>query len=154
MYLLLIISFVFVLVKNVGIYSENYKARLKPQICRAVIQVARIIPQLEESETALREVCDQMNSSWERIAADCVIQPPIQYENYNEYLQYIGVSIRNEEDLCDGFVMIGVDPTIRDDLLNALKLEKVLNNLVIGLPDYAVAAGKEDLTQSLWDNRK
>ena len=77
--------------------------------------------------------------------ADCVIQPPIQYENYNEYLQYIGVSIRNEEDLCNGFVMIGVDPAIRDDLLNALKLEKVLNNLVIGLPDYAVAAGKEDL---------
>ena len=35
----------------------------------------------------------------------------------NEYLQYIGVSIRNEEDLCDGFVMIGVDPALRDDLL-------------------------------------
>ena len=77
--------------------------------------------------------------------ADCVVLPPQNIEKYNEYLQYIGVSIRNEEDLCDGFVMIGVDPALRDDLLNALKLEKVLQNLVIGLPDYAVAVDKETL---------
>ena len=77
--------------------------------------------------------------------ADCVVLPPVNLEGYNEYLQYIGVSIRNEEDLCDGFVMIGVDPSLRDELLNALKLEKVLQNLVIGLPDYAVAVDKETL---------
>ncbi len=80
--------------------------------------------------------------------ADSVVLPPMTDERYNEYIQYIGVSIRNEEDLCDGFVMIGVDPAVRDDLLNALKLEKVLNNLVIGLPDYAVAVDKETLQVS------
>ncbi|MCR5486814.1 MAG: mechanosensitive ion channel family protein [Lachnospiraceae bacterium] len=80
--------------------------------------------------------------------ADCVVLPPAKVERYNEYLQYIGVSIRNEEDLCNGFVMIAVDPALRDELLNALKLEKVLQNLVIGLPDYAVAVDKEKLTIS------
>ncbi len=39
LYLVLIISFFIILFKNVSIYSENYRIRLKPQICRAVIQV-------------------------------------------------------------------------------------------------------------------
>ena len=77
--------------------------------------------------------------------ADCVILPPQKDERFNEYLQYIGVSIRNEEDLCDGFVMIAVDPSLRDELLNALTLDKVLDNLIIGLPDYAVAIDKDTL---------
>ena len=68
--MVLIVAFVFALINNIGIYSENYRVRLEPQMCRAVIQVARIVPQLEESETALRNVCDQMNSSWDRITAD------------------------------------------------------------------------------------
>jgi len=80
--------------------------------------------------------------------ADCVILPPQKDERYNEYLQYIGVSIRNEEDLCDGFVMIAVEPTLRDELLNALTLDKVLDNLIIGLPDYAVAIDKDTLLVS------
>ena len=80
--------------------------------------------------------------------ADIVIQPPMKDERYNEYIQYIGVSMRNEEDLCDGFVMIGVDPTLRDELLDALTIDTVLNNLIIGLPDYAVAIDKETLTVS------
>ncbi|MCR5789163.1 MAG: hypothetical protein K6G83_04670 [Lachnospiraceae bacterium] len=56
--------------KNFGIYKANYKERLMPQIRRAVIQVAQIIPQLEESEAALRKVCDQMKNSWDRMSAD------------------------------------------------------------------------------------
>ncbi|MCR5404080.1 MAG: mechanosensitive ion channel family protein [Butyrivibrio sp.] len=77
--------------------------------------------------------------------ADCVILPP-QKDGYGEYLQYIGVSIRNADDLCDGFVMVGVDPTLRDELLNAFTVKNVLNNLIIGLPDYAIAINKDDLT--------
>ena len=51
--------------------------------------------------------------------ADLVVQPPVKDERYNEYIQFIGVSIRNEADLCDGFVMIGVDSALRDDLLDS-----------------------------------
>ncbi|MCR5789162.1 MAG: mechanosensitive ion channel family protein [Lachnospiraceae bacterium] len=80
--------------------------------------------------------------------ADIVIEPPMKDERYHEYIQYIGVSMRNEEDLCDGFVMIGVDPTLRDELLDALTIDTVLNNLIIGLPDYAIAIDKETLTVS------
>ena len=39
-----------------------------------MIQVAQIIPQLEESEAALRKVCDQMMSSWERISDDGLLE--------------------------------------------------------------------------------
>ena len=75
--------------------------------------------------------------------ADSVILPPMRDQRYNEYLQYIGVSVRSKEDLCDGFVLIGIDPALRDELLDALKLDKVLNNLVIGLPEYALAVDKQ-----------
>ena len=77
--------------------------------------------------------------------ADFVALPPMKDERYNEYVQYMGVSIRDDKDLCDGFVMIAVDPSLRDELLGALKLDNVLNNLVIGLPDYAVAIDKNTL---------
>ena len=77
-------SFIITLFKNIDIYNDNYKERLKPQIRRAVIQVARIIPQLEDSELALRTVCDQMENSWGITASKslflnllCVILPQI-----------------------------------------------------------------------------
>ena len=76
---------------------------------------------------------------------DFVTLPPTKYETYNEYLQYMGVSIRDENDLCDGFVLVAVDPSLRDELLGALTLDNVLKNLVIGLPDFAVAIDKNTL---------
>ncbi len=74
LYAVLVISFFVVFSENFTIYKANYKARLMPQIRRAVIQVAQIIPQLEESEAALRKVCDQMMNSWDRMAADWLLQ--------------------------------------------------------------------------------
>jgi small conductance mechanosensitive channel len=80
--------------------------------------------------------------------ADFVSLPPVKDERYNEYLQYMGVSIRDDKDLCDGFVLIAVDPSLRDELLGALTIDNVLKNLVIGLPDYAVAIDKNTLNIS------
>ncbi len=74
-----------------------------------------------------------------------VIKPPVIDERYNEYAQYVGVSTRSEQDLCDGFVMIAADPTMRDDLLSPLSVNTVLDNLIIGLPEYAIAVDKETL---------
>ncbi|MBR4320620.1 MAG: mechanosensitive ion channel, partial [Oscillospiraceae bacterium] len=78
--------------------------------------------------------------------AEYVIQEPMENDAFGEYMQYIGVSIRNEKDLCDGFVQIGIDPALRDKLIAPFYVETVLNNLVIGLPEHALAIDKETLT--------
>ena len=70
-----------------------------------------------------------------------LIQDP-QENEYGEKLQYIGVSLRNEEDLADGFVQIAVDPGLRERLMAPFNVQTVLDNLVIGLPDYALAVDK------------
>ena len=71
-----------------------------------------------------------------------VIQEPQEDEN-GEKMQYIGVSLRDEEDLADGFVQIAVDPALRERLLKPIDVQTVLDNLVIGLPEYAMAIDKE-----------
>ena len=79
---------------------------------------------------------------------DHVVTPCAHDERYGEYIQYIGVSTRNDQDLCDGFVLIGVDPELRDKLTGELSLDTVLNYLVVGLPEYALAVNKNTLTIS------
>ena len=74
-----------------------------------------------------------------------VIQAPALDKHFNEDVQYIGMSLRNKEDLCDGFVMIAVDPALRNDLISPLSVETVLSNLIIGLPEHAIAVDKETL---------
>ena len=79
---------------------------------------------------------------------DYIIQPPIIDELSGEYLQYIGVSLRDKNDLCDGFVQIAIDPELRTSLIEWLTVNTVLDNLLIGLPDDAVAIDKETMTIS------
>ena len=62
-----------------------------------------------------------------------------------EKMQYIGVSLRDENDLADGFVQIAIRPTLRERMLNPINVQAVLDNLVIGLPDYAVAIDKDSM---------
>lgn len=78
--------------------------------------------------------------------ADHVIQEPCENDVLGEYMQYIGVSLRDENDLCSGFVQIGIDPSLRDRLTKPFDVDTVLNNLVIGLPEHALAVDKETLT--------
>ena len=74
-----------------------------------------------------------------------LIQEPGKDESAGENMQYIGVSLRDENDLADGFVQIGVDPSLRERLLSPINVQTVLDNLVIGLPEYALAIDKETL---------
>lgn len=74
-----------------------------------------------------------------------VIQEPALDKRFDEDVQYVGMSLRNEEDLCDGFVMIAVDPALRNDLISPLTVETVLSNLIIGLPEHAIAVDKATL---------
>ena len=75
-----------------------------------------------------------------------VIQDPIQDKYTGDYIQYIGFGLRDEEDLCDGFVEIAVDPSLRNSLVDPLRLKMVLDKLIIGQPENALAINKETLT--------
>ena len=77
--------------------------------------------------------------------ADYVIQEPMENQVTGEYTQYIGVGIRDREDLSNGFVQIAIDPSLRDRLISPLYVSTVLSNLVIGLPQLAFAIDKETL---------
>ena len=74
-----------------------------------------------------------------------VISEPFYDEVLQKEIQYIGVSMRSADDLCDGFVMIAVDTVLRNSLLKSLSVITVLSNLVIGLPDYAIAVNKSNM---------
>ena len=76
---------------------------------------------------------------------DHIIQEPVVDELSGEQLQFIGVSLRDKNDLSDGFVQIAVDPTLRYHLTEWLTVDTVLENLLVGLPDYAVAVDKETM---------
>ncbi len=72
-----------------------------------------------------------------------VIQSPQPDESSGEMMQYIGVSLRDENDLADGFVQIAIDASLRERLLSPINVQTVLDNMVIGLPDYALAIDKD-----------
>lgn len=74
-----------------------------------------------------------------------VIQEPMEDESSGELRQYIGVSLRDENDLADGFVQIAVNPGLRERLLSPIDVQTVLDNLVIGLPEYALAIDKDTM---------
>ena len=67
LYAVLLLASVLVLILSVALLDRNYTTRLEPQINRAVIQVAKLLPQLEQNEEALREAYAQMTGSWEEL---------------------------------------------------------------------------------------
>ena len=74
-----------------------------------------------------------------------VILEPAKDEVLDEETQYIGVSLRDNEDLADGFVRIAVDPNLKKRLLAPISVQRVLDNMVIGIPDYALAVDKKTM---------
>ena len=64
LYAVLLLASVLVLILSIALLDKNYTTRLEPQIDRAVIQVAKLLPQLEQNEEALREAYAQMTESW------------------------------------------------------------------------------------------
>ena len=76
---------------------------------------------------------------------DSLVLDPMEDEWRKEYIQYIAVNMRDKNNRNDGLVLIGVDPTLRDRLLSPLNVDTVLENLIIGLPEEAIAVDKETL---------
>ena len=64
--------------------------------------------------------------------ADSVVQKVMPDEISGEKRQYIGVSIRDENDICDGCVLISVSPRTRDLLTKPMEPEETLPYSVIG----------------------
>lgn len=96
----------------------------------------RISKNKEDQSYAFRPLLD---------GREYVIQGVQKDEASGEKMQYIGVSLRNEDDLADGFVQIAVKPALRERLLGPIDVQTVLDNLVIGLPDYALAIDKDSM---------
>ena len=80
--------------------------------------------------------------------ADHVIQQPMPHEVSGARCQLIGVSLRDADDLSDGFVQVSVDPSLRDYLTQPLGLDSVLTDMVVGLPTAAFAVDKKEHTVS------
>ena len=78
--------------------------------------------------------------------ADHIIQQPMPDEVSGARCQLIGVSMRDADDLSDGFVQISVNPDLRDYLTQPLGLDSVLTDMTVGLPTAAFAVDKKEHT--------
>jgi len=78
--------------------------------------------------------------------ADHVVQQPMPDEISGARCQLIGVSLRDADDLSDGFVQISINPDLRDYLTQPLGLDSVLTDMTVGLPTDAFAVDKKEHT--------
>ena len=78
--------------------------------------------------------------------ADYVVQQPMPDEISGTRCQLIGVSMRNAEDLADGFVQVSINPALRDYLTQLRGLDCVLTDMTVGLPTAAFAVDKVNHT--------
>ena len=67
-YLLLAVLTVVYAVLSYAFFLNALRARTLPQVARARTQVARLLPQLEENEQAVREVYDNLENSRRLVA--------------------------------------------------------------------------------------
>lgn len=117
-------------VKYIYVYDKNGRT----MVTNSPYDHFRISENKEDQSYAFRTLLD---------GTEYVIQEPQPDETSGEKMQYIGVSLRDENDLADGFVQIAIDPALRERLLAPITVQTVLDNLVIGLPEYALAVDKE-----------
>ena len=83
-----------------------------------------------------------------------LIQEAQEDEALGDYNQYIGVSIRNDDGLTEGFVQICVNPQKLEHALEKLQISSVLDGVQIGAKGFAFALNKEDNTFAYYPNEK
>ena len=69
LYIVWIVSTVVMFNVSFHIFNKDFKNRVNPQIDRAIIQIAKLLPEMEKNETSLREAYDKMVKSWEDISS-------------------------------------------------------------------------------------
>ncbi|MBR1629345.1 MAG: mechanosensitive ion channel [Lachnospiraceae bacterium] len=90
---------------------------------------------------------DQSYAFWPLLDGnDFVVQEPLPDDVSGKWMQYVGVSLRNEEDLADGFVQIGVHPKEYEQIVENMNLSTKLNAINIANRGFAFAVDEETKT--------
>ena len=66
-YILLIVLTVIFVCLSYMLFENEIESRTMPQVKHAMIQVSKLLPQLEENEQAVREVYDDIEKSRRRV---------------------------------------------------------------------------------------
>lgn len=83
-----------------------------------------------------------------------VIQDAQEDEALGEYNQYIGVAIRDEDGITEGFVQICVNPEKLENALTKLQISSILDGVQIGSKGFAFAINKDDNTFAYYPDEK
>ena len=70
---------------------------------------------------------------------ESLIQNPMPDDVSGKEMQYVGVSVRNERDLADGFVQIAVDRTRYGEMIDALGIRQEIENIGVNESEFAFA---------------
>ena len=65
--LIMLVSLIFCIFMSVVVLMNRFSNMIQPQINRAIVQVAKLLPQLESNENAVREVYAQILKSREKL---------------------------------------------------------------------------------------
>lgn len=83
-----------------------------------------------------------------------LIQEAQNDEALNEFHQYIGVSLKDENNNANGFVQIAVRPFRLQNMLASTTVDKVLDGIKVGTEGFAFAVNKEDKTFAYYPETK
>ena len=83
-----------------------------------------------------------------------VIQDAQEDEALGEYNQYIGVAIRDDDGITEGFVQICVNPEKLENALTKLQISSILDGVQIGSKGFAFAINKDDNTFAYYPDEK
>ena len=164
LYVVLVIFFLLALMISTFLFLGNYAKILMPQIGRAMIQVSRLLPQLEKNEAMLRESYDQMIQSWETVF-DPESEEYAKYlaERNAEYEQLVGDTLSWMNRVTklrvgrDGFIVV-IDKATNSILAHpnedyvgrqAMPLSDLSEDDVISIQTIRARTKAEDLNLSL-----
>ena len=85
---------------------------------------------------------------------DYLIQDAQEDEALGEYNQYIGVALRDDDGITEGFVQICVNPEKLEHALEKLQISSVLDGVQIGAKGFAFAVNKDDNTFAYYPEEK
>ncbi len=82
------------------------------------------------------------------------IQEPMNDDTSGEFLQYIGVALRDENDDANGFVQVAVRPEKEQEALSKMDVGSLLNTIRVGTNGFAFSVNKDNKTFSYHPNEK
>lgn len=85
---------------------------------------------------------------------DHVVQDARTDEISGDLRQYIGVSLKDSSGKANGFVQINVRPSRLENLIDSVKIDKVLDGVKVGSEGFAFAINKSDKTFAYYPDSK